>query len=309
VGIALVAFFALTVAGPLAAQQPPQTSSAQPSIMNSEDQDVSPATPSPAKPPRHTHAQTAAQAKSTNPDLDTDDELAPSQLKQPMPAAVSEPGGAAARAPAHPAKHAASADTDPTAAAVAKPAAAARSAGPTGPHVVACSGAFSKDSSHLRLAMTFETKNVAFTDVDGDGGAKVPASVLFPNDPKRRLEVWWSNPAARRDTYLVVIGGQSTWTAPGGMKLGLTLAQLEKLNHKPFKLKGFDKDGIAKVSDWDGGVLADLPGGCKSGLSLRADPKAPADAVGALSADKEYSSTDAAFRAVKPTVSEVLIGY
>jgi hypothetical protein len=277
--------------------------------MNSEDQDVSPATPSPAKPPRHTHAQTAAQAKSTNPDLDTDDELAPSQLKQPMPAAVSEPGGAAARAPAHPAKHAASADTDPTAAAVAKPAAAARSAGPTGPHVVACSGAFSKDSSHLRLAMTFETKNVAFTDVDGDGGAKVPASVLFPNDPKRRLEVWWSNPAARRDTYLVVIGGQSTWTAPGGMKLGLTLAQLEKLNHKPFKLKGFDKDGIAKVSDWDGGVLADLPGGCKSGLSLRADPKAPADAVGALSADKEYSSTDAAFRAVKPTVSEVLIGY
>jgi hypothetical protein len=307
--MALLACLTLAAAGPLAAQQPPQTSPAQPSIMSSEDQDVAPATPSPAKPPRHTHVQTAAQAKSTNPDLDTDDELAPSQLKQPMPAAVSEPGGGAARAPAHPAKHAASADPDPTAAAVAKPAAAAKSAGPTAPHVVACSGAFSKDSSHLRLAMTFETKNVTFADVDGDGGAKVPATVLFPNDPKRRLEVWWSNPASRRDTYLVVIGGQSTWSAPGGMKLGLTLAQLEKLNHKPFKLKGFDKDGIAKVSDWDGGVLADLPGGCKSGLSLRADPKAPADAVGALSVDKEYSSSDAAVRAVKPTVSEVLIGY
>ena len=131
--------------------------------------------------------------------------------------------------------------------------------------MVACSGAFSKDSSHLRLAMTFDTKNVTFTDVDSSTGTKVPASVLFPTDPKRRLEVWWANAAARNQTYLIVINGKSTWTAPGGMKLGLTLAQLEKLNHKPFKLKGFDKDGTAAVSDWDGGLLATLAGGCKSG--------------------------------------------
>jgi hypothetical protein len=175
--------------------------------------------------------------------------------------------------------------------------------------VVACIGVFSKDSSHLRLAMTFDSKNVTFTDVDGDNGAKVPASVLFANDPKRRLEVWWTNSAARNTTYLIVINGKSTWTAPGGMKLGLTLAQLEKLNHKPFKMKGFDKDGTASVSDWDGGVLATLAGGCKSGLSLRADPKTAPDALAAVPADKEFSSSDPALRAVKPVVSEILIGY
>jgi len=38
---------------------------------------------------------------------------------------------------------------------------------------------------------------------------------LFPNDPKRRLEVWWSNITARKDIYLIVIGGESTWAAPG----------------------------------------------------------------------------------------------
>ena len=63
------------------------------------------------------------------------------------------------------------------------------------------------------------------------------------------------------------------------MRLGLTLAELEKLNHKPFKIKGFDKDNIATISDWDGGALATLPGGCKSGVNLRADPKAPADTL------------------------------
>jgi hypothetical protein len=228
------------------------------------------------------------QINQVNPDLDTDDQLAPSQMKQPVPAAVSHPGSAAS-APA-----------------------AVRHAGPApagAGHTVACSGTFGKDSSHLKLAMTFDSKNITFTDVESTGGTKVPASVLFPKDPKRRLEVWWANPAARSDTYLIVINGKSDWSAPGGLRLGLNLAQLEKLNHKAFKLKGFDKDGTASVSDWDGGALASLPGGCKSGVNLRADPKVPAETVAALAADKEYSSEDPEMRAVKPAVSEILIGY
>jgi hypothetical protein len=175
--------------------------------------------------------------------------------------------------------------------------------------VVACSGPFARDSSHLKLAMFFESKNITFTEVEASGGIKVPASVLFPKDPKRRLEVWWSNITARKDLQLIVIGGQSTWVAPGGLRLGQTLEQVEKLNHKPFKLKGFDKDGIATGSDWDGGALATVAGGCKPGISLRADAKASAEKIGALSADEEYSSSDPAIRAAKPTVSEILIGY
>jgi hypothetical protein len=225
-----------------------------------------------------------------NPDLDTDDQLAPSQMKQTVPAAVSQPGNAAhASAPA-----------------------AVRHGGPApaaAGHTVACSGTFGKDSSHLKLAMTYDSKNITFADVESSSGTKVPASVLYPKDPKRRLEVWWANPAARSDTYLIVINGKSDWVAPGGLRLGLTLAQIEKLNHKAFKLKGFDKDGTATVSDWDGGALASLAGGCKSGVSLRADPKVPADTVAALGADKEYSSADPEMRAVKPAVSEILIGY
>jgi hypothetical protein len=175
--------------------------------------------------------------------------------------------------------------------------------------VVACSGPFAKDSSHLKLAMFFDSKNITFTDVEASGGSKVPASVLFPNDPKRRLEVWWSNITARKDLHLIVIGGQSTWVAPGGLRLGQTLEQVEKLNRKPFKLKGFDKDGIAIGSDWDGGALATVAGGCKPGVSLRADAKASAEKINALSADKEYSSSEPAIRAAKPTISEILIGY
>jgi hypothetical protein len=238
--------------------------------------------------------QSDAPAMQPDPNLNTEDQLAPSQMKQAVPGQASEPASEPGAAPAKPAHPAHTAAVKPFS---------------TSARVVACSGVFGKDSSHLRLAMTYDGKNVAFADVDADGGAKVQATVLYPNDPKQRLEVWWSNPAARTGTYLIVIGHKSTWTAPGGMKLGLTLAQLEKLNHKPFKLKGFDKNGVATVSDWDDGTLANLPGDCKSGLSLTADPKAAPDAVSAITADQEYSSSDPAVRAVKPTVSEVLIGY
>ncbi len=300
----------LATAGPVAAQQ--QVAQTQSTSPDAPDQSAPPA----AKP----HRKSSKLTTPTNPDLDTNDQLAPSQMQQQMPAAVARPSSAPVQ-PTRPAVHAATSaapgtapgpGATPGAAPAAVPAAAAgpkAGAAIANARVVSCSGAFSKDSSHLKLAMTFDTRNVTFTDVDSSTGSKVPASVLFSTDPKRRLEVWWANAAARNQTYLIVINGKSTWSAPGGMKLGLTLAQLEKLNHKPFKVKGFDKDGTAAVSDWDGGLLGTLAGGCKSGLSLRADPKAAPDAVSALAADKEYSSADSAMRAVKPTVSEILIGY
>ena len=229
----------------------------------------------------------APKQRQTQPPLDPLDveELTPSQIKraqeldQPSSRNAGFPKPAAPKPPATPAR------------------------------AVACSGAFAKDSSHLKLATVYKSENVDFTEVDATEGKKLMASVLFPKDPKRRLEVWWANEAARSETYLIVINGQSTWTAPKGLRLGLQLAALEKLNGKPFKFKGFDKDGVGLVSDWQGGALEQLPGGCRVGVYLKPDAKAPADARAAMPNDKEFLSADATARAAKPAVSEIIIGY
>ena len=238
-----------------------------------------------------------------DPDLDAADQLAPSQVQQQMPAAVALPTGPAGASPRTGRRTAAHTIDTAT-----EPGSKAHPARAGVPHVVVCNGVFAKDSSHQKLAIAFADKNVAYTQVDSGTGARM-ASVLFGKDPKRRLEVWWSDPVSRSHTHLIVINGHSDWIAPGGLTLGRTLAEVDKLNGKPFKLLGFNKDGVAALSDWDGGALATLPGGCKLGLSLRADPNAPASARGALTADREYGSADAAMRAVKPTVSEILVGY
>ena len=245
---------------------------------------------------------TAAPEVQPDPNLDADDQLSPSQTTQSMPA-VAEPAGVSGHQPASPAMHvSANTVTEPRAE-------AATPLRPAAFPIIACSGPFALDSGNLSLAVAFNSKNVVFAEVDGGPIGKVPASVVFPNDPKRRLEVWWSDPASRTRVYLIVINGQSGWTAPLGLRLGLTLAEMQKLNRKPFKLTGFDTKNVASVSDWDGGALADLPGGCKAGVNLHSDPKAPVGAVAALSADHEFSSADAAMRVIKPTISEILIGY
>ena len=174
--------------------------------------------------------------------------------------------------------------------------------------VVACSGTFARDSDYSKLAAAFRSENVNLAPVDAGNGKKVMASVLFPKDPKRRLEVWWRDEVNHSGTYLIVIGGQSTWTGPNGVRLGLGLAALEKLNGNPFKLMGPDKDGVATVTDWQNGALGQLPD-CAVRVSFRPDPKAPATARSAISSDKEFASSEAVIRAVKPTVSEILIGY
>lgn len=232
--------------------------------------------------------------------LSPEDQLAPSQMTQPMPGRAANPPSS--QASTRTAPHTPQAAATVTAGPQGKPAAGAAL------KAVACSGAFSKDSSNLKLAIMFDQKNVSYSDISVNGSS-VGASTIYPKDPKRRLEIWWQNPANRSGIYLILINGQSTWASPGGMKLGQTLADLEKLNHKPFKLKGFDKDHNATVSDWDDGALATLAGGCKSGVTLQPDSKASPDAVSALPADKEFSSNDPAMRDVKPKVSEILIGY
>jgi hypothetical protein len=294
---ALLIGFAVATAGAASAQQR-QVPPAQPSIMNEEEDTPPPSSQSQAAKPARGRADTAAPTLETDPNLDQADQLAPSQIRQPMPAAVAEPtGNRPARSVAR--------GTE----AMVEPGTSERSSLPAKQYTVACRGVFGKDSNHGKLAMAFQSRNVALTQVDSASGSKVMASVLFAKDPKRRLEVWWSNPANRTDTHLIVINGQSDWSAPGQLRLGLTLPQLEQLNGKPFKLSGFDKNNVATLTNWNGGGLAAIAGGCKVGISLRAALTAPASALSALPADREFTSTDAALRAVNPMVSEILVAY
>jgi hypothetical protein len=237
---------------------------------------------------------------------------------QPPAAGAARPGAAAPATPRRPAppKPAAAPAAEPADAAAAAPGQAAapkrRVAKPKpagAVQSVKCEGPFAKDATHETLAKTFGEENVVFTAVEGEGGAKLNASVVFPNDPKRRLEVLWHDETARARPQSIVITGESTWVGPRNLKLGVPLAEVEKQNGKAFRVTGLDADGMASVRDWQAGAFTKLTGGCEVGLRLAPDPKSKEASRAKLVEPKDLPSNNAGVREIKPKVAEIVIGY
>ena len=178
-----------------------------------------------------------------------------------------------------------------------------------GKNVLQCDGAFARDSSHAKLVQAFGKSSVAFMDVDGAEGDKVKASVVYPDEPRRRVEVLWHDEKARSRPATVRVGYKSQWRTVRGLRIGSELADVEKINGRPFKLLGFDWDYGGRVADWMGGTLAAVSGGCDFRLAFNPWADAPDAARDKVSGDKEFLSTDPNMRASKPTVSEIIISY
>ncbi len=233
----------------------------------------------------------------------------PQQQQQPQ----QQPNAAQTRQPPAPKQAAPAQATPPPPAEVrVQPAAPKPAAQPAQPaHAVTCSGLFGKEASQAKFEKAFGANNVTFAEVDGPAATKLNATVLYPRDPKRRLEVLWNAEETRSDTQVVAINGQSTWSAPKGVKLGMTIAVLEKLNGKPFALDGFKGENGGLVTSWNGGALEKL-GDCKIGVRFAPAANSPAPAAGAvdvLTSDKEFLSNAPAMKPLAPKISEIIVGY
>jgi hypothetical protein len=132
---------------------------------------------------------------------------------------------------------------------------------------MACAGPFAADSSERRLIETFGRDNVVTGEVPGPEGSTVLATTLFPDDDTRRIEIgWWNEKDHADPAYITVPDGV---TAPGGVRSGQTVAEVEELNGEPFKMSGFQWD-YSGAASFQSGRLAELPGGCS--LLLRFAP-------------------------------------
>lgn len=171
-----------------------------------------------------------------------------------------------------------------------------------------CTGLFAKDTDHARLTAAFGAGNVTFEEVPGPEGTTEKATVLFGKDPKRRLEVSWHDEANRARPVLIAIQDKSTWVGPKGLKVGMPLAEVERLNGKPFKLTGFDWDlgGHAGFGD---GAFGQVPGDCAVSARFLYTVNLPPKRMEPISGDQEVSSDHPSMRASKPKVTAVYVGY
>jgi hypothetical protein len=108
---------------------------------------------------------------------------------------------------------------------------------------------FATNASASGLEESFGAANVKV--MDGEEG-QVPV-VIYPTDPARRVEVTLMPGTDRTFAGASVNDRESTWTIPGGVGMGASLADVARANGRPFQVFLFA--GGASSSDWQGGAL------------------------------------------------------
>jgi hypothetical protein len=149
---------------------------------------------------------------------------------------------------------AASADT---ATAMAKPLSPQASASPpTTPAALVLPGDFAADTTLEQLQQRFGSANAQARQIAGAEGESMRGVVLFPDDPSRRATLYFQDQENLRGLGMVSVDETSSqWKLASGAGIGTPLAELRKINGKPFTFSGFEWDYGGTITDWRGGKL------------------------------------------------------
>lgn len=170
---------------------------------------------------------------------------------------------------------------------------------------------FDSTTSRAKLVERFGAGNVIEDSVRYGDAPAAPGSVLFPNDFTRRLEIVWVDPKTRVRPERVDLRGESgRWAVDPGIRLGMRLTDLERINGGPFTLTGFDWDYGGTVINWRGGKLA-RPAGVTPRIFIQLSPaESDTGAVrNAVAGDREFSSKNPAMQQLNPHIARISIAY
>jgi hypothetical protein len=177
----------------------------------------------------------------------------------------------------------------------------------------ACTGPLAPGASHASLVSYFGQANVVVGDVYVGEGNSESGTIVYPKDPAKRIEITWKKDKIRRWPATVRVGdaadwNRSEWRTSKNVTLGTTLLQLERINGRTFRLLGFDWDYAGTVVNWSEGAL-ESSGPCTLTVRLQPDPNRPSQYESRVSGESEFSSGNAAMRAINPYVYLMILDY
>jgi hypothetical protein len=173
-------------------------------------------------------------------------------------------------------------------------------------------GPITASTTRADLNRVFGKENVEDRSLDVNEGPEA-ATVVFGNDTSAALAITWDK--EHPSTIHICFGTQTgpcRWRTASGIRIGLPLMELQKLNGKSFQLMGFGFEGQGVVTSWRHGVLGEDPAACGH-LVVRVSPAAEVEgrsmskqessSLKALQGDKPYSSSTLSLLDLNPVVS------
>ena len=172
-------------------------------------------------------------------------------------------------------------------------------------------GPITASTTRAELDAMFGKQNVQERNLDISQGPEA-ATVVFGDDASVALAITWDR--ERPSTIHICFGTQTgpcRWRTAGGIRIGLPIRELEKLNEKSFQLTGFGGEPQGTVISWRKGQLEEDPAACGH-LVVRLTPaaeltgslsKGEATALKQLQGEKPYSSSYIPMLELNPIVS------
>lgn len=105
------------------------------------------------------------------------------------------------------------------------------------------------------LRTLFGAANVEEATLAGAEGEENQGALLFDKEPERRAQVFLLEDGPKKRLSSVLVRGEkSDWQA-AGVRLGMSLGELVRLNGAPISYSGFDWDYGGTILDWHQGHL------------------------------------------------------
>ncbi|MCO6186915.1 hypothetical protein [Rhizobium sp. L1K21] len=166
-----------------------------------------------------------------------------------------------------------------------------------------CSDPIQKGDSAESLTQRFG-EDAVIVDLPGAEGETQQGVQLFPNDPDKRLNVYFFDEAMQELATVQPDDGVTGWSVDG-LSIGDDFQTLLEANGGPFEISGFDWDYGGYVTDFLDGKLSTLDGGC--GLSVRFSPDPDTEVPMELSGDQVISSSNETLVTLNPKVGSIAL--
>jgi hypothetical protein len=165
---------------------------------------------------------------------------------------------------------------------------------PPTPAALVLPGDFAPDTTLEQLQQRFGAASAQARQIAGTEGESFRGVVLFPDDPSRRATLYFQDEKNLRGLSMVSVDETSSqWKLASGAGIGTSLAELRKINGRPFTFSGFDWDYGGTITDWRGGKLQPAS---DNAVFVRLQLRTPEGG----SSDKDYPVGDSNFSSDDP---------
>ncbi|HEY7609017.1 MAG TPA: hypothetical protein VIF14_07275 [Alphaproteobacteria bacterium] len=159
-------------------------------------------------------------------------------------------------------------------------------------------GAIVKGTKPEDLAKIYGAANVKLGKITAAEGMEQPGAVIYAETPNR-LEVGFTEDGKKIE-FIRIVG--KAWATKEGLRIGTTLAELERLNGGPFQLSGFG---------WDYGGAVTARGRALQGIGITLAYTRNGESREAqqVMGDRQFSSRHPALKNLGVVVRELVVGF